>query len=72
MRRDKPGAMVRLKFDGDGHVGSRKMGASKGTSPMASGVWHPFARPGGNGEGAPPDPIPNSAVKPLSADGTAS
>ena len=27
---------------------------------------------GGNGEGVPPDPIPNSAVKPLSADGTAS
>ena len=27
---------------------------------------------GGNGEGVPPDPIPNSDVKPLSADGTAS
>jgi hypothetical protein len=31
-----------------------------------------FGGPGGHGEGAPPDPIPNSAVKPLSADGTAS
>ena len=29
-------------------------------------------RPGGHGEGPPPDPIPNSAVKPLRADGTAS
>ena len=29
-------------------------------------------RPGGHGEGEPPDPIPNSAVKPFSADGTAS
>ena len=29
-------------------------------------------RPGGHSEGAPPDPIPNSAVKPLSAHGTAS
>ena len=29
-------------------------------------------RPGGHGEGLTPDPIPNSAVKPLSADGTAS
>ena len=29
-------------------------------------------RPGGFGEGATPDPIPNSAVKPLSADGTSS
>ncbi len=26
---------------------------------------------GGNGEGETPDPIPNSEVKPLSADGTA-
>ena len=29
-------------------------------------------RPGGYGEETPPDPIPNSAVKILSADGTAS
>ena len=29
-------------------------------------------RPGGYGEGPTPDPIPNSVVKPLSADGTAS
>ena len=29
-------------------------------------------RPGGHGEGPTPDPIPNSVVKPLSADGTAS
>ena len=29
-------------------------------------------RPGGHGEGATPDPIPNSTVKPLRADGTAS
>ena len=28
--------------------------------------------PGGHSEGATPDPIPNSAVKTLSADGTAS
>ena len=28
--------------------------------------------PGGHGEGPTPDPIPNSVVKPLSADGTAS
>ena len=31
-----------------------------------------FGRPGGYGEGDTPDPIPNSAVKTLSADGTAS
>ena len=31
-----------------------------------------FGRPGGYGEGSPPDPISNSAVKTLSADGTAS
>ena len=36
------------------------------------GEDRPFGRPGGHGEGDPPDPIPNSAVKPLSADGTAS
>jgi hypothetical protein len=29
-------------------------------------------RLGGSGKGDPPDPIPNSDVKPLSADGTAS
>jgi hypothetical protein len=29
-------------------------------------------QPGGHSEGPPPDPIPNSAVKPFSADGTAS
>ena len=29
-------------------------------------------RPGGSSEGPAPDPIPNSAVKTLSADGTAS
>ena len=34
--------------------------------------FRPFWRPGGYGEGAPPDPISNSDVKPLSADGTAS
>ena len=31
-----------------------------------------FRRPGGSSEGSEPDPIPNSAVKPLSADGTPS
>jgi len=31
-----------------------------------------FAWPGGYSEGETPDPIPNSAVKTLSADGTAS
>lgn len=29
-------------------------------------------RPGGHSEGPPPDPIPNSAVKPLCANGTLS
>jgi len=29
-------------------------------------------RPGGHGEGPEPDPIPNSAVKPLRANGTLS
>ena len=33
---------------------------------------HLFRRPGGSGEEPKPDPIPNSAVKLLSADGTAS
>ena len=34
---------------------------------------HPvFRRPGGSCEGPKPDPIPNSAVKPLSANGTKS
>jgi hypothetical protein len=31
-----------------------------------------FGRSGGNGEDETPDPIPNSAVKSLSADGTVS
>ena len=31
-----------------------------------------FRRPGGYGGGSPPDPIPDSAVKSPSADGTAS
>src|SRR4051794_41828026 len=30
------------------------------------------ARPGGHSAGAPPDPVPNSAVKPRRAHGTAS
>ncbi len=33
---------------------------------------HVLRRPGGYGEGSKPDPIPNSVVKTLSADGTAS
>ena len=33
---------------------------------------HALRRPGGYGEGSKPDPIPNSVVKTLSADGTAS
>ncbi len=37
------------------------------TENMASLLW-----PGGYGEGPAPDSIPNSAVKSLSADGTAS
>ena len=32
---------------------------------------HGFAWPGGHGEGQAPDPIPNSAVKALCANGTA-
>ena len=31
-----------------------------------------LCRPGGYGRGSPPDPIPNSVVKPPRADGTAS
>ena len=33
---------------------------------------HAFRRPGGYGGAAAPDPIPNSAVKRSSADGTSS
>ena len=39
---------------------------------LSSDLLRLLRRPGGHGEGAPPDPIPNSTVKPLSADGTAS
>ena len=38
----------------------------------AGSVLHAAGRPGGYGAGAPPDPIPNSAVKACSADGTLS
>ena len=42
-------------------------------SPRLTSVACPLLRrPGGYGEGVPPDPIPNSTVKFFSVDGTAS
>ena len=39
---------------------------------QATGAAPDLRWPGGHSEGATPDPIPNSVVKTLSADGTAS
>ena len=40
--------------------------------PVSCPLYHPLCRPGGHGEETSPDPIPNSAVKLLSANGTSS
>ena len=66
MRRAKPNAeRTYAASDTDKAVSAQLCSAE-------SFLTRPLRRPGGYGEGAPPDPIPNSAVKPLSADGTAS
>ena len=77
---DRPGMEVRqrMKFTGTNssiglivliiHVHRLRMNGTK----TASRKKHALCRPGGYGGAAAPDPIPNSAVKRSSADGTSS
>ena len=52
--------------------GTYAYGSCRSYGPPAGLAGRVFAWPGGYSEGETPDPIPNSAVKTLSADGTAS
>ena len=81
MRRDKFDVCIFTRvpiFFDWGRTRSRKnLGRSIGPRRLARTVNRPpekesLGRPGGYGEGSTPDPIPNSAVKTLSADGTVS
>ena len=78
MRRDKFGACTKFTRVSDDAARSRKnLGRSIGErgnmrTVNRSPEKESLGRPGGYGEGSTPDPIPNSAVKTLSADGTVS